>query len=652
MSTAKKFLLLTLLAGLGCGGPPPAAPPANAVITNPTPPEEAADRTPVPPPKTLLVFGRLAKPTELMKVLGGWSGFPLDASVLGELVANAPLGNAVDWSQPMDLGLAFDVNGRSVTPGVGLSVAIRSLDEAKSALATTFKIKPGKAGVFMLEEKGRPDDEGDEDRRFCGLYPANGSPYRLVCSTSMSSLEAMGAYLARTAPRNTYPSDIHVEGTLAPYQPALNEMRGMLPGTVTAFLGLKKSSADLANPAVADLVDFAIDLDKITLDANVSDAQGTATLTASFKSAQSLVARLAVAHPERADTPPPAFWHLPVATDMAYFHRGIDEKELAHPRDLAFEALGRELKDQGATDADKKAITDVISHLFTMMTLPSVFAKGVDWEAVQKSIQNSKAQSKDPKDAKVAMDAKLAVLEQTAGWNLLGVEAPIAKVDALAKEFSAVIARPTVAKWFKASGKKFTALSLRATPAARAASLPKGTLHYELTVTRASEPAPPPAKVANAGAKAEKPVPEKPAKVHVYLVPDGSRTWVALAVDDALAVKTLSKITANDAAASLEKREGLEALHQAKVGAAGFVTMRGYLAGSPLAYAMETRALVDPFAGLRAAPAQGTAPIAFTFTSLAGKDGNAGSMVVTARVPKAAIQDIVISTMGGGARHP
>lgn len=642
-------LLGSLASGLGCGGSPAPSTPAEASITDRGTALVEVDRSAVPAPSTLLVFGRVAKPSELFKVVEGWSGLPIPEGILGELIVEAPVGKVVDESLPLDLGVAFDTKGRSLTPGLALSVAVRSLDEARAALASSFKVTAAPNGVFRMEEQGRPDAEEDEerDRRFCGLYPAFGSPYRLVCATSNSTLEALGAYLSRTTPRNTYPDDVHVEGTLAPYQAMLNQGRGMLPGLVTGFIGMNKAEnpamAEMATAVVGDLIDFATDVDKVVIDAKISDPRADMTLTASFKSAQSLVTRMALSHPERTSPPPAAFWRLPADADGAFFHRGLDEKELANAEKLAFDVLGREMKDNGASEADAKAVTEALGHGLALAASPAVAGKGLDWDALQKSLSALKAVESEASQERKVAEARRATAQQIAGWSVFGVEAPVAKIEAVAKEMSTALARPGVAKWLKSSGQK-NAITLRKTASARSASLPKGSSHYEMTVTPSPETG---AGAAAAGSKA-KPAPAKPTptKVHLFLIPDGERSWAVSAVDEALAAKVGAKLTASGAE-GLATRAGLEGLKQSPVGAGGFATVRGALAKSPFGVAMAgAEGFRDPFGSIGATPDRGTTPMTFGAISQAGKGPNDGAFVLKAELPKAAIKEILGSVLG------
>jgi hypothetical protein len=683
------ILILAGAVSTACGGsPPPEAPPPAVPTSKPAVAAMPADTSEVPEPKTLLLFTRINKPSDALKMVGAWTSLPMPASDdAAELITGKPVGRAIDLDKPIDFALASDPRGRGVKPLYAISVAVKSADEAQSVLSEHFKVSAGGSGIIKLEEKktrGGPserepaddDDDGSGPERRCQLTPSAGdAKMRLICAGTDAALRELAPYLARTAPRRAYPADIHAEGRIDPLKPMVSSGKQMVPMMVRSLLGGgagKNSSAiaDVVNAVVGDGIDFALDLDRLSFDAKLEDKGASAVFTTSFKDTSSLTSRIVTSHPERADVPPAAFWHLPADSDATFFHRGVDASEINHPRDLLLEALGHKFEIDGMPTADRKVVTDALTHYLAIVTSPAVYAKGVDVAGVQKAlaaVKSKKELSDGPlrkdaatKDAKPAQtDAEVKAIEQLAGWALVGVEEPATKVQAVAKEWAATFARPGVAKWLK-EGSALDGLpppTLKLQPVAAKLGLPKDTVQLELTVVHSlgdapssAPPAPPVAPKAGAvpskptAAAAPKKILARPTKLHMYFVPDGTRTWIAFGLDEALvASKVLAALGTSPEAGTLAKREGLDELRTAKVNSGGFIDVRGFAAGTAFEYVLDNppSTFRDPFRGIAGSPQQGQTPIPFTFLSQSGT-GPGRAMVVTAKVPRTAIQDIVL----------
>src|SRR4029079_13452130 len=142
-------------------------------------------------------------------------------------------------------------------------------------------------------------------------------------------------YLTRTLPRQTWPSDIHLEVSLASVREPLMQVKAALPVLARSMLGSSSPAlANLVDAAVNETVDFVGDTNRMTLDAQIGDSGVQATMKVDYTRAQSFIARLATSNPQRADVPPAAFWHLPADTDIAGFGKGSDPKLFDHPREL------------------------------------------------------------------------------------------------------------------------------------------------------------------------------------------------------------------------------------------------------------------------------------------------------------------------------
>ncbi len=623
------------LALAACGSPPPPAPPpAPASASKPVVKETApppADVSAVPRPDALVLFARLARPEPSLKLLGNWTRLPMpSADVLSELFSGAPVGKILDLSQPLDIAVMLGGDARSPDPQIAVSAAVRSLDEVRGALGDKHKLVPsGTSGVLRIEGLGTGQDG------VCDLVPSFGAAAtRLVCADGSAGSESLEPWLARSAPRDAFPSDLHIELRMAALRPLVKQFRGMLPMLLGRMVDARSGGqavGQAVDAAVADLADFSGDLDVIGLDVSLSDPGADAVMTASFSGTAAVMTRLALAHPERADAPPPAFWHAPADADLAYFTRGVEARDIAHARALGEGVLLAALEKQSLPEADRKALVDPVMRYLDLHTGPIVYARGLDMARVDKA----RGELDRATDAG-RKDAETAYLGALSGWSVVQTAEPIAKVSQIAKDLSSALSRPGFAKWAKGELRGAPPPSARLTPVPKAAQLPDGTLHMEVAVTDAT---PAPATVAH-GAAASKP--GKARVDHVLAVPDAGKTWIVLAADLDLAVaKAKAVLPGAPDAGTLAKRSDLEGLRDGKVSSAGFVSARGLLAPSPLRYVVGGASMPRGplFEGLANSPAQGATAV--LFTTRAEARGVAGSFVLTGKMPRAAVEDLV-----------
>ncbi len=603
----------------------------------------------MPEPEGLVAVAHASKPGEALKAIGGWVQMPaLGPADVGSVVTGEPTGNLIDLDYPIDFALVL--HGRE--PRGAISAAVKSLDEARLTFSK-YKLVRGENGVIRIDGLGKSDEgakDEDEERgeaRVCELVPSFGpAATRIICAESAATLHELGPWLARSATRATYPSDLHVQVRLAPVRPLVDQVRRVLPMFAGSALGIRRTGVpeidDAFRAAVDDLADFASDADTIDLDATTGEAQGTVTVTSRFRSTTSLLARLAVAHPERAGAPPAAFWKLPADADFAFFHRGVDGADFEHPRDRVADVLGAVLAKEGLGEADRKAIREVTAHTIDLVSLPSAYAKGLDVDAVEKAVAAIKAVK--PGDEGARDEAERVAAEKMAGWFVVGVEAPAAKLGSLEKEWASAWARPGIAKWVRAKATDAPP------PLVRTAPLPKGiaakdAAHLEMVVYP-SRPEPRDADAKSKSGAKKKALPGKPLVLHALVVPDGNASWLVFAADESLAVAKAKELLASEPSA-LGSRAGLAAMKDAnaKMNAGGFVTPRGFEVEDVFAwtFAPRWRRLErDPLAGISSAPDRAATAIPFQMLSLAGAGASpAGTFTATATIPKEAIASIL-----------
>ncbi len=638
--------LTSLLALVACGGgapPPVPVTPGKPLAVVPEPPP---DTRAVPEPAGLVMVGRVSKPDGILKTIGTWSHLPLPgAADLVRSITDDGVAEAVDLSQPIDGAVALGGSKRDPQPMVAVSVAVKSFDDAKAKISSRHKLVAGKNGTFIVSgigapppQKGREADEDEGQSCVLGHAPSGA---RLVCG-ERDAIEALAPYLTRTVPRQQWPSDVHLEMTLDAVREPLMQLRAGLPFLAKSILGTSSPAlGSLIEASVSELVDVVGDTKRIALDATIADAGLQATMKIDYAKTNSVVARLAVAHPERAEAPPPAFLHLPADTDVAVYGKGSDPKLFDHARELLGNVALEATEGAGMPETERKAVRElVIDRMLTLFTGALVYGKGYDGAALDKLLAARGAAK--PGNPAAADEASRLLAEQMIGWHLVQVQEPITKVGPMLKDWAGLWNRPAFAKWAKqqTSGKMLAQMRIAPMPAG--VTLPKDAVHLEIVIPRADleeDPALPPVargqKPAPAG-KAKK-FPVKPLVLHVLAVPDQGGTWIGFGMDGKLvAQKAAASLSTAPDTATLGKAAGAEALRDVKANGAFLATLRGFLVFT----AMDRRSHTA-FGMLGSLPSKGLTPIVLTFESQGPAAGNAGSAVASFKLPRGAIEDMI-----------
>ncbi len=584
----------------------------------------------------LLAIGRVKSPEAIFKVVNGWLRLPiLDGRSLTKEALAADVGEIVDLSQPMDgavmLGLA---TGRpSVMSAV--SVAVKSIDGAKEKLAASgFRLTQRENGQWLVEQDVKEEDEdgggrpGRRPRRepepkTCMLAPAAPSGARLVCG-SLGALDNLGPWLTRTAPRKSYPTDVHAElRPLAVREPLL-ALKPTIPALVRSMAGnVTPAERDLIDASVAELTDLATDVDKVVVDATFEADGMSVTSRVDHGKASSVTAQLAVAHPERAEAPPAAFWHLPAETDLAAYGRGSDPKLLERPRQLAAAYVGEALSSASMPEADRRAVQDLFEkRMLPLFVGAVVYGKGTNDAGIRREVD---ALAKAQGDA--VTNAKNRVFAQAFGWHLARVEEPVSKVAPVLREWAQIWARPSFAKWNKKDS-PFANVQVKVTPVPAGLKLPKDTAHLEVVLKRQEPPKP-------KGAKAAKTVALEPAVFHVFAVPDSGATWLGFGLDGKLvgerAAAVLPGAPEKDTLAGVTSFQGLR---ETKANSAVVMTLHAFTA----------MAFLDNPTSPRASKLLSTTPTPIPLLVRAegpSEGAGAGASVATFRLPKAAIEEML-----------
>lgn len=671
-SRAGFSVFVSALLVAACGGSPPPATTAAAPPPKPAATADVVDVSPVQEPADLVVTAHLTKPSQDVAVVGGWTNLPMPgADDVADLVTDLDVGSLIDLDAPIDVAIAVQGHGQHIKPVFAIALGVRA-GAAPGSLPHVKSSSLGN-GIFKLQPRSMPkpdaqdsDDDGDDDTggQTCQVVPAFGSSAsRLICGSSDAAVTALGPYLARTATRATFTSDLHVEARLDPLRSTIEQARMAIPMLLNGLInqpGLA-GAKDLLNAVVGDLVDASLDLDRLKIDAMLADPAATAKVTVSFRDTHSLIAHLAVAHPERADVPPATFWHLPGDAKHAFFGRGIDSKDLDHPRDLVVDAISKSLDAQGLAAPDRAAVSDDVQQSFALLGSPFVSASGFEPPAADAAKKDDKKDDKKKGDRAAAREERRENAAKGA-WALWGFEMPIAKVASVGKAYAATLKRPGVAKLLKtAMPEGVPAPTFNVAPVNAKLGLPKDTVHFTLSVVQASEDQGPAAPELSGPvgikgkAPAAKPVAkpkvklEKPYVLHFYFAPDAGRTWIGFGADEnviAAHIKTAMSTSADPS--TLATRAGLDDLKNAKAGSGGFITLRGALAPSPLEPILKTHDRdMDRILGrLGGAPQKGDTPIPIFSRSIAADGAGAGSLEVTLKLPRESVRDMVSAAIG------
>ena len=638
--------------------PPPARTPqalqAPALVAPPP-----ADLSPVAEPPSLVVSGRFAKLSASMATAHAWTKLPMPQSEqVTEMFTSEAVGPIVDLDKPIDFAVGVSGSGARMKDLTALSAAVKDPERVKAALAERYKLVPGDNGALLVQGLGRPahkaDDDDDEGKppgddreaaRTCELAPAFGdAPVRLVCALSPKALAELGPWLLRAATRESTTADLHVDVRMKPLQPTISEQKRLIGMILGSVLGGRIGISGLRDLAVAlgtDLADFASDLDGAAADVTVGERGLQVALTLRLWGTSSALARIATAHPERAGPVPAAFWQLPGDTDLALFHRGVDEAQFAQGRDLVLRAVGDALGESGVKEPDRQAIVDGLGKLVAPSA--GVYGSGIDTERVEKALTTEKALTvtTEPWEKN---EAKRQAVEELLGWRVMEVDEPSTRFASALKELSAAIGRPSVGAAYRERLADAVPPALRSLPVAKSAGLPPGTQHYVLELHSFERKAAPPPRVIAGGRPAgpRKPRPPlKPLLVHILLSPDGPRTWLAVAGDEAVAASRLVATLASSGD-SLAGHADLAPLKDTPVGAGGFITLRGVPEAAQegsLLFNGATWGAKETFDETAQMPHRGQTPIVFSSTA---QPGSAPAVTVSnVSLPKEAIEDVV-----------
>jgi hypothetical protein len=514
--------------------------------------------SPVPEPDVLQVTVHFAHPkatfdqvSTFLKPLAAILGKSpdVDLETLIDKAAGAHLGALVDLDKPLDVAMSdFDDDG---DPTVVASAILDDADAARPMLEREYVWTTTGLGTARLDL--RPDVAAGGDTKPCMIYPAAGKSSRIVCAETPKALEAMGPYVARTMSKLAGQDDVRVEvfvKHLAAAKKAVAE--GLASGGADQDAGEK-----LLHEIAGKLPD---DVGRVIFEGSFDGKTVDARFTTRFVSAASPLTRALVGL-GAPGAPPAVFERLPHDAFAAWYGRGTSQADVEPLAHLLFDGLRDWVVEDGYTEAAADS---------AVAPLRKVFFTGHAWAVALG----------DPADrARTALDAyvdggkttpaaRAKASTGSRGWFVAGLEeAPDVWIDAWRAFVRADALRPTHKPSTKHEAPKENT-HFFVTPVPASLQLPAGTLHVEARATQN-----PAWLAAHHGWKTAPGDSYLPHTQHFFVVPDGTRTWIASAEDPALAAAQARAALAGAPAATMASRTDIDALRKSPASQGGFLSV-------------------------------------------------------------------------------
>jgi hypothetical protein len=613
-----------------CGGSPPTvaptAPAASAVPASAiAAPEPAPDVSPVPAPAGLGFTVHLAHPRatfqQLSSLLGSiaamFAGAKLDPESLVAMAVGAPVGAVVDLDQPIDFAVS-DVDSPDSSLKIAGSVALSDPVAARETLEKYYKAIQTAPGILRLEP--RDDAPDGASPRPCVLA-ASSSPEgtgsrttRLVCGDEVDAVRHLAPYLTRTMTRLASRDDLRVEVFVRELHPPKAGKKELTPGGWAPVDGGTVDPTDkLFNDLTEKLTD---DVGSVVLEASSDGAAVDVRVSTKFVDASSPLTRALVGAGTPSAPPPTAFERLPRDASFAWYARGATPADLGPLRNLLFDSLRTWLADDGYTPG----ALDTQLAPFQRLVLtggPWVAATGLGIAGARAALDAYAGAGKTTEAARAKARAAMQ------GWMVAAVEEPSQGwLDGVRELVKNDPVKPTGKPRRKRDpSKESTRLTLAPVPAAL--QLPAGTLHLEAHVTQNPEWT-----LAQRKAKAKVTDPVASHTTHVFVVPDGARTWFAAAEDAALAATEVrGSLSGAGDAGTLKTRRDLDALRAMPASTAGFLSVAGLVAWLHSDWSDEgLRKARESLLGLAALSDQGATPVPMALAATRAASGSGGDV--------------------------
>ncbi|HMI89294.1 MAG TPA: hypothetical protein VK550_34690 [Polyangiaceae bacterium] len=649
-TVARRALMCSAAAwSFACGNAPPPSPSPPASAPAAPPALVAADLAEPTEPSHVVGILRIRNPNVTLETVYRWTGIRLSGSDLAAQFLDSGLAGALSFDSPIDAVAALDPRATTEPPLMAVSVGVRSVDAARrafQAMGPITEVRPGEFRVTVRQSKKK------SEKPACLLLSARGTaPGRVICGRRDHDVDAMRGYMARTLPeRDLGPADVHLELHAPPvvdiYAPLINQGLNVGAALARRKLELGEPTFDRALGATAtglseELRALLADLDTLTVDVAVAPERANASVVFRLKGQQSWTAGTLSAQAARADAAPTMFWSLPATATAASYTYPPEHQRFDAIRHTLGELLDGFLGHEGLAPADRAPLVAIFDDKYANDS-PWVTASGrFERDAAKPAAKTSTSAPADPLQA--AVDGF--------GWYMAGVATPNQTPD-LVKTLATAVSRPKLQSLLRSKLAELLTASdapsdeagflpsgITFKPAAAPKELPRGSLAFELMVTRD----------APHGAGATKKPPAKPAapvKLHVIVVPESARTWVILGSDKAHVVKTVLAATEGaPLAAKVASRSDLAALKDGKYAGAGFSTLQSHFEswfGSAARMPLDPdklRMMAEARTSLESTPNRGKTPILFTNNV---NLENGITWRVAFDVPKGVIEDAIV----------
>jgi hypothetical protein len=628
----------------GCGNAPPPAVPAPPAATPGAQAQIASAESAAPAEPTHVVgILRWRNPNATLETVYRWTGIRLSGSDLAAQLLDSGLASTLAFDAPVDAVVALNPTATTDLPLMAVSVGVSSLDAARrafQAMGPLTEVRPGEFRVSLRQGKKK------SDKPACLLLASRGAaPGRVLCGRRDHDVDALRGYLARTLPERDFGgADVHLEMRAPPvveiYAPLINQGLNVGAALARRKLELGEPTFDRALGTTAtgvseELRAFVSDLDTLTVDVALAPERANASISLRLKGQQSWTAGTLSAQAPRAAAAPAMFWSLPATATSAGYTYPPEHQRFDAIRHTLGELVDGFLAHQGLAPADRAPVAAVFDDKYVNDS-PWVTAGG-------------RFEREPPKAAAGAATDPLQTAVDGFGWYLAGIATPNQTPD-FVKNVANAANRPKLQALVRSKLVELlpaddsgdgpgvpSGFTFKPAPAPK--ELPKGSLAFELAVTRD-------APKTTAGNKKPPAKAAPPVKLQVLVVPESARTWVIFGGDKAQLVKTVLAATETaPLAGKLASRSDLSALKDGKCTAASFTTLQSFLeplfgGAARLPFDADARrSASEARSMLESTPNRGKTPILFT-SEVALENG------VTWRgrfdIPKGVIEDAIV----------
>jgi hypothetical protein len=531
-----------------------------------------------------------------------------DAAALAQLAVGAPVGPVLDLDQSLDIAVAHERGATDADPLVAASAHLVDGPATREAFEKHFVLVPVAGGMLRLRTREASDDG---NKPFpCLIAPSDqASPGRLICAGSEGALHALAPYLASAPAPAASTADLRLE---------------LFVHEAVAAFDHDDDSADTADASFAFGKalgrQFLGDVSSLVLETGFDGSEADTTLTTTFATVNSPLSRAILSHASPNGRPPGIFERLPNDSAAAWYARGADVRDLEPLREALAPSLRTFMVEDGYTDGDVTRAEAVLGRLF-LGGGAWVLAAGHRVDSAAAALDAYVAAGRTGESARAKARASLQ------GWVVVGIDDAPQKWTEGARTLADLDASKQPLK-----------RALRVTPVQASLRLPTGTVHLEAetnpNVSRASAQKKPGGHGTPAVAHT----------MHVFVVPDVSSTWVALAEDPALAAAEIRAVLSPGPAGTLRVRPNLDSLRAEPTSAGGFISISemAMLKLGEGGSDDELRSAHGVLQALASLPSGGTTPIPITVVSTpkAARSGAGGTVSVRVRVPASVVAEL------------